>query len=120
MFDMMVKSICPALKLVAGNAADEADTLLVLLRTELKEQVKYQIICACSIIEMTYPLISKLRESIHYDTKHNVETNGGHNDEEGDIIDKTQSRHTKLLRHKGYNLYISHVRPKLLNDVKVI
>ena len=29
----------------------------------------------------SYPLISQLRECIHNDTKHNVQADGGHNDE---------------------------------------
>jgi len=31
---------------------------------------------------LIYFLISQFREGIHNNTKHNVQTNGGHNDEE--------------------------------------
>ena len=34
-------------------------------------------------VKVHYPFISQFRECIHNDTKHNVQTNGGHYDEEG-------------------------------------
>jgi len=34
-----------------------------------------------------YPLIPELRECVHSDTEHNVQSNGGHNNEEGDVIE---------------------------------
>ena len=40
--------------------------------------------CVC-----VYPLISQLRESVHYDTKHNVQTNGGYDDEERYIVEES-------------------------------
>ncbi len=36
-----------------------------------------------------YLFISEFRESVHYDTKHNVEANGGDNDEEGDVKEES-------------------------------
>ena len=38
-----------------------------------------------------YLFISELREGIHNDTKHDVETNGGDNNEECYIVEKTKS-----------------------------
>ena len=34
---------------------------------------------------LTHSLISELREGVYNDTEHNVQTNGGDNDEEGHV-----------------------------------
>ena len=39
----------------------------------------------CVLLHWSHPLIPKLRECIHDDTEHNVQSNGSHNDEERDV-----------------------------------
>ena len=54
---------------------------------------------------MTYYLfIPELREGVNDDTEDNVETNGGHDDEEGHVIEQSQRSHTELLGNKRHNL----------------
>ena len=43
-----------------------------------------------------HPLIPELGECVHNDTEHDVQSNGGHNDEERDVIEQPQSSHTPL------------------------
>lgn len=38
--------------------------------------------CELLVLTYSYPFISQLRECIHNDTKHDIQTNGGHNDKE--------------------------------------
>ena len=64
---------------------------------------------------MTYSFIPELRKGVDNDTKDNVETNGGHNDEEGHIIEQSQCSHAELLRNKRYNLSKEGNKKKLLN-----
>ena len=40
-----------------------------------------------TVCTVPYPLIPELRECVHNDTEHNVQSNGGHNNEEGDVIE---------------------------------
>ena len=44
----------------------------------------------------THPLFPELRERVHNDTKHNVQSNGGYNDEERDVIEQSQPSHTPI------------------------
>lgn len=53
---------------------------------------------------VAHPFIPELWEGVNNDTKDYVETNGGHNDEEGYVIEEPQRSHTELLRNKGNNL----------------
>lgn len=41
-----------------------------------------------SVCILRHPFISQFRECIHDDTKHNVKSNGRHNDEKCEIIEK--------------------------------
>lgn len=84
MLDVTVKAISTTLKLMAGNATDEAYALLILLRPELEErrELKSRTWLTEHAVFDTYPLVSKFRESVNDDTKDNVEANGRDNDEE--------------------------------------
>ena len=48
----------------------------------------------------THPLLPELRECVHNDTKHNVQSNSGHNDEERDVIEQPQPSHTPIFWDK--------------------
>ena len=45
----------------------------------------------------THPLLPELRECVHNDTKHDVQSNGGYNDEERDVIEQAQPSHLPLI-----------------------
>ena len=57
-------------------------------------------ICACC----SYPFISKLREGIDDDTKHDIEADSCHNDEEGNIIEQTQTSRIPCRGYQWHNL----------------
>ena len=49
----------------------------------------------------THPIVPELREGVNDDTKHNVQSNGGDNDEEGHIEQQAQAHHLILLWGQG-------------------
>ena len=44
----------------------------------------------------SYPFIPEFREGVHNDTEHDVQTNCGHNDEEGQVKDGTWDVQAKI------------------------
>ena len=67
---------------------------------------------------MTYPLIPEFRECVDNNTEHNGQTNGCHNDEEGDIVQQAETKHIELLWNQGDNLRMTKVTSFLtpIND----
>ena len=71
---------------------NEARTSHVLLGTKLKMDCKcYNEVHVLSHYVHTYLGVSELWEGVHNDTKHNVQTDCGHDDEEGDVKEEAES-----------------------------
>ena len=86
--------LCSAFKLMALQVTNEALGLLVFLNLVLDGKV-----CTCwsySNTFITHSLVSELRECIHNDTEHNVQTNGGDNDKETQVEQQSPSNNVEF------------------------
>lgn len=92
MFDMIIKSISSAFKLMTWEIAYKAQTLFVFFSPILSEYVIILCIRICTkscifFKRSSYSLIPQFREGIHNYAKYDIQTNCGDNDEEGNIIE---------------------------------